>query len=294
MSYSATTGLAYIPAIVSSFNYVAAAEGYRYYQGAPNVGLDPVATALPLDPDIREAARASIHGELIAWDPVRRRAAWRVRHDVAWNGGTLSTASGLVFQGDATGELAAYDGATGTKLWSQNLGSGIVAAPITYAVDGVQYIAVAVGWGGGLTQVAGALTAEAKSSGINRLVVLKLEGTAPLPAVEMSQQILDPPAATASPAQVARGRAIYERRCYVCHGGAAISGGEVPDLRYSGAIAQAPVFRAIVREGALAANGMPGFGRDLSDADTEAVRAYVIARANADARANSSAGQVRR
>jgi mono/diheme cytochrome c family protein len=128
--------------------------------------------------------------------------------------------------------------------------------------------------------VAGALAAAANSSGINRLVVLKLNGTANLPPVVRLPRAFAPPRAEAPAEMVAQGRAIYERRCYVCHGSTAISGGEVPDLRYSGALGDAAAFLDIVRDGALASNGMPGFARDLDDRAVEAVRAYVIQRAN--------------
>jgi quinohemoprotein ethanol dehydrogenase len=284
MSFSAATGLAYIPVLNAGFRFVAADARYRFYQGAPNMGIDPLQTALPLDAASIEAARQSVYGELLAWDPRTRRVAWRVRQDVAWNGGTLVTASGLVFQGDAAGNLCAFDARTGDKRWSMNLGAGIVAAPMTYAIDEEQYVAVAVGWGGGFSQVAGALALRAQISGINRLVVLKLNGTATLPAVTAPAKILNPPAPTASDALVVQGSALFERRCYVCHGSRAISGGEVPDLRYSAALRDADAFRAIVLEGALAVNGMPGFARDLQASDTEALRAYIIERAEAKRR----------
>lgn len=283
MSFSTKTGLAYIPAIESGFNYVAADKDYKFYQGAPNMGIDPVKTAVPDDPAIIEQARNAFYGELVAWDPVNRKAKWRVKHPIAWNGGTLVTDGGLVFQGTANGDLVAYDAENGKQVWSINLGSGIVAAPMTYSVGGEQYIAVAVGWGGGMSQVAGALTAKAKNPGINRLVVLKLNGTATLPAVpEPAVRTLDPPPATASAAMVAAGQRIYERRCFICHGSAAISGGEVPDLRYSGTLGDAEVFNSVVRGGVLATNGMPSFKRDLTDADAELVRAFLISRANTD------------
>lgn len=282
MSYSPKLGLAYIPAVHAGFNYVGADRDYVVRAAAPNTGIDPLATALPEDPAVLEEARKTVYGELLAWDPVKHEPAWRVRHPVAWNGGTLVTDGGLVFQGEAGGDLAAYDARTGTKLWALNLGAGIVAPPMTYAVRGVQYIAVAVGWGGGLAQVGAGLTTQARSTGVNRLVVLKLDGTAALPAVpDPVRPPLNPPPATASVETVRAGHAIYERRCFVCHGSGAISGGEVPDLRYSAAIADAAAFRAIVRSGALSAAGMPAFGHDLDDADVERIRAYLIQRANA-------------
>jgi mono/diheme cytochrome c family protein len=125
------------------------------------------------------------------------------------------------------------------RLWSLNLGAGIVAPPISYAIGGRQYVAVAVGYGGGLPQVAGALTAAARATALNRLVVLALDGKATLPVVVAPPRVLAPPPATAAPLQVAAGRGLYERRCYHCHGGAVISGGEVADLRYSALLGDA-------------------------------------------------------
>jgi quinohemoprotein ethanol dehydrogenase len=283
MSYSPATRLVYIPAIHAAFNYVAAGADYRTYPATPNMGIDPIATAMPEDPKIIAAARQSVSGELLAWDPVARKPAWSVPLPVAWNGGTLATAGGLVFQGDAQGNLSAYDARNGRRCWSLNLGAGIVAPPISYGVDGRQYVAVAVGWGGGLSQVAGALTSAAKSTKINRLVVLALDGKAGLPPVVVTPARLEPPPAHAPAAMVAAGKALYERRCYVCHGGAVISGGEVPDLRYSALLGDAAAFGAVVHDGALAAKGMPVFGGGLSAGDVEAIRAYAVARASADA-----------
>ncbi|MGF7170624.1 PQQ-dependent dehydrogenase (methanol/ethanol family) [Sphingobium xanthum] len=282
MSYSAKTGLAYIPGIEAGFGYVPAGPDYKLQPSTPNMGIDPIATSLPDDLAIIEGAKKALHGELIAWDPIKRKAAWRVRLPVAWNGGTLVTDGGLVFQGTAKGDLVAYDAASGKALWSHPLGAGIVAAPMTYSVGGEQYVAVTVGWGGGMPQVVGGLTSDAAATGINRLVVLKLGGKTTLPAPPVRNAALAPPPATGSAATVDAGRQIYARRCYFCHGSAAVSGGEVPDLRYSASLSDAAPFRAIVREGALAMNGMPSFQKVLSDADVEAIRAYIVLRANQD------------
>jgi quinohemoprotein ethanol dehydrogenase len=281
MSFNPAAGLAYIPVLNASFRFVAADKDYRFYQGAPNMGIDPLKTSLPTNAREVEAARESIYGELIAWDPVAQHVAWRVRQDVGWNGGTLTTAAGLVFQGDASGDFCAFDARDGKKLWSLNLGAGIVAAPMTYSIDNEQYVAVAVGWGGGLTQVAGALALKANITGMNRLVVMKLNGNVELPAATIAKRALVPPPPVASQFAVDRGSLVFERRCYACHGSRAISGGEVPDLRYSALIGDAAGFRRIVLDGALAINGMPAFGRDLTGEDAEAVRAYIIERANA-------------
>jgi PQQ-dependent dehydrogenase (methanol/ethanol family) len=283
MSFSTKTGLVYIPGIEAGFGYAPAGKDYAFHPGTPNMGIDPIATSLPDDLAAIQSAKAGLHGELIAWDPLKQKTAWRVRYPVAWNGGTLVTDGGLVFQGTAQGDLVAYDAGSGKKLWSLNLGAGIVAPPMTYQIDGEQYVAIAVGWGGGLPQVVGGLTSDAAMTGINRLVVLKLNGTGTLPPVPKSTRgPLAPPPSTASAAIIDAGRNIYARRCYFCHGSAVVSGGEVPDLRYSATIGDAEAFRAVVVRGALAKNGMPDFGKVLSAAEADAIRAYAILRANQD------------
>ena len=83
---------------------------------------------------------------LIAWDPVARQEKWRITHPADWNGGVLATASDIVWQGTADGRFVAYDAAIGTKIWETNVGGGVIAPPVTYMVDGRQYITLLVGW----------------------------------------------------------------------------------------------------------------------------------------------------
>ena len=87
-------------------------------------------------------------GRLLAWDPVKQKEAWRVEYVAPWNGGTLTTAGNLVFQGTADGRFVAYNATTGEKLWESPTGTGVVAAASTYMLDGQQYVSIAVGWGG--------------------------------------------------------------------------------------------------------------------------------------------------
>ena len=87
-------------------------------------------------------------GELIAWDPIKQRAAWRAPYPVVEGGGVLTTAANLVFQGRADGILAAYRATDGKQVWQFDAGTGIMAPPITYSVDGTQYVSVMAGWGG--------------------------------------------------------------------------------------------------------------------------------------------------
>ena len=87
-------------------------------------------------------------GRLVAWDPVAQKEVWGVDYVGPWNGGTLTTAGNLVFQGTSDARFIAYNAKTGEKLWESPTGSGVVAAPITYEIDGKQYVSIAAGWGG--------------------------------------------------------------------------------------------------------------------------------------------------
>ncbi len=79
---------------------------------------------------------------------MKQKEAWRVEYVAPWNGGTLTTAGNLVFQGTADGRFIAYNATSGEKLWETPVGTGVVAAASTYMIDGKQYVSIAVGWGG--------------------------------------------------------------------------------------------------------------------------------------------------
>nr|WP_095011413.1 PQQ-dependent dehydrogenase, methanol/ethanol family [Tsuneonella mangrovi] len=283
MSMSDKTGLVYIPtnqvaqAYLAQKDWKPTAIGYQ-------IGLDGGKTSLPADKAARAAARAMTTGALLAWDPVKQAKAWSVELKGPWNGGTLATAGNLVFQGNAASQFVAYSADKGTKLWSFPAQTGIVAAPITYSIDGEQYVAVLAGWGGVYDLVAGAVADKSgPTRNISRLLVFKLGGTAKLPAAPpMAKRVLDPPPFTGTAEQVALGSDLYGRYCIVCHGDGAISGGLVPDLRHSPTIDSPDAIKAVVLEGALQHNGMVSFAKALTPADAEAIRQYIIKRANED------------
>jgi PQQ-dependent dehydrogenase (methanol/ethanol family) len=282
MSYNPLTGLVYIPALEAAFGYAPADP--KTFVSRPgvfwNFGLDPVGSSMPEDEAIRKAIRAATKGRLIAWDPVQRKAAWSVDYPVPWNGGLLSTASGLVFQGTGTGRFMAYDAANGKPLWNAHVQTGVVAAPVTYEVDGEQYVTVLAGWGGAIPLVAGEIVQEAAKGGTNRVLTFRLGGTAALPPLKTVARKLEPPPIDAGKDTVDRGRALYQQFCAACHGDTASAGGVLPDLRYSATLGNAAVWKGIVLDGARVGNGMVTFGRYLKPEDVETVRAYVIQRAH--------------
>ena len=279
-SYSPDTGLVYFPVLEAGFAYKSA-EHFSHNTLAWNTGIDPVAAGLPQEPNIKKAILGSIKGHLTAWDPVKQIEVWRADRPGPLNGGVLSTAGNLVFEGTGNGQFEAFRANTGEKIWSASTQSGITAGPISYTVNGEQYIAILVGWGGVLPLAAGEVARQSpRMNNVPRMLAFKLGGKASLPsAPEVKPQVLTPPRATASLATVKKGEELYQRYCGGCHGDVAVSGGVLPDLRYSGALANQH-WLSIVRDGVLGLYGMVGFSKELSRQDAEAIRAYVIFRAN--------------
>jgi quinohemoprotein ethanol dehydrogenase len=282
MSYSPLTGYVYIPAIQAGFGYAPVdTKTWAYRPGVFwNIGVDPVGAAMPDDEAVRKAIRASTKGRLLAWDPVARKPAWSVEYPLPWNGGLLSTAGGLLFQGTGQGRFVAYEAATGKKLWEFFAQTGILAAPVTYEVDGEQYVTVNAGWGGTFGTIAGAVVLDAAKGGTNRVLTFKLGGKANLPPLKTAARPLDPPPAAAPPEKVTEGKRLFQTYCAYCHGDTAVSGGAVPDLRYSPTLASADAWKAIVLDGTLVKNGMVSFARHLKAQDVETLRAYIIQRAH--------------
>ncbi|WP_417225612.1 PQQ-dependent dehydrogenase, methanol/ethanol family [Amphritea sp.] len=278
MSFNPDTGLVYLPTREMAFPYIPD-DDYQVKSLTVNLGVSLLAATMPEDPAVRKAIKAATKGRLVAWDPVAQQEAWGIDMPVPWNGGTLSTAGGLVFQGNGKGNLVAYDAANGKSLWSYHSQTGMVAPPISYRVNGEQYVAIMAGWGGAVPLVVGPLVSEALTTNTNRLLVFKLGGKATLPELKVTAKALNPPSANASAETVAEGKAIYHTYCSSCHGDGAVSGGVLPDLRYASQHTF-DYWEAIVVNGLKKANGMAAFGSVMSVAQADAVKAYVIKRAN--------------
>ena len=153
---------------------------------------------------------------------------------------------------------------------------GIIAAPVAYAVDGEQYIAVVAGWGGSFTVFSGVPRHKGNVLTEGRILAFKLGGSAALPQPVVTHvNIPEPPAIDAAPEVIAQGELLYHTWCVSCHGSGVTSGSSLPDLKYLSA-ASHESWEAIVREGAYASAGMPGFSHVLSESDSEAVHAYVV------------------
>jgi len=240
-------------------------------------GMESLYGPLPPISQLKRGTRKDVdsRGYLRAWDVKQHRIAWEAQTATVWDGGLLATGSGLVFQGDGAGHLNAYSSDTGKLLASVQVGSSIMAAPMTYRVNGVQYIAVMAGLGGGdAVYTFDPITAAYRYGNEGRIIALKVDGPPPpLPPL-----VTDTPPPTELPprpmntAAIAQGEVLYNRYCSRCH---LFGRGMLPDLRRLTPTTH-QIFNQIVRGGAYSPMGMGRFDDVLSQEDTDAIHAYVI------------------
>src|SRR5258707_1269224 len=268
MSYSSLTGLVYIPATDRRSDTKAAVEAGESGEG--------------------------LFGKLIAWDPVAETARWSVEEEISVNGGVFSTAGNLVFQGQGTGEFAAYAADTGKKLWAIQTKSAIESIPVTFSVNGEQYVITSVGWGSGSRLFAPARTMATPESkrGPNRLYAFKLGGKVPFPTPHIEiPPVPKPPDQKVSEEIVRKGEKIYVSfYCEGCHSpfidgsGAWVEDGAIPDLRYAPPEVHKDWY-GIVLGGSHWSKGMPGLAdppkfafpkAHMTVAEADSVHAYVI------------------
>lgn len=219
-------------------------------------------------------------GKLVAMDAASGDVRWSVAHELPYNGGLMTTAGNLVFQGLATGEFQAYAADSGKRLWSVQTGSAINASPASYAAGGTQYVLIPIGAGGGLQFQYPQMHSAEASQGPTRLLAFALEAEQPMPASRgVDRDLPTQPMTDAAEQTVALGEALYSGYCKICHGseGAARFGGSVPDLRYAAADTFA-AWDAIVVGGSKAAGGMPAVG--VTAEQSQAIRAYILKQAN--------------
>jgi quinohemoprotein ethanol dehydrogenase len=288
MSFNPKTGLVYIPGMDGKQIYDARgidpntykADGVEMWTGYSDVvGRDPSAPRMGSD-DFKQAAW------LKAWDPRTNKAVWQAEQPGLFAGGTLATAGGLVFIGQATGDLAAYDASSGDKLWRFNCGRPISASPVSYEVDGAQYVAVLVGWGGdpaieGSMSEPGGLRMTYRDGG-RGLFVFALDGKALEPTHAVAKVVpIDIPDFNPDDDKVKRGEHLFDNNCNYCHGTDALSGGQAPDLRASPLAADRKILGQIVLGGVLQLQGMPRYP-DFSDDDVNALYHYIRWRVRKD------------
>jgi len=285
MSYSPKTGLVYIPAQQVPFLYLEE-EKFIYRPGSWNLGVDMMSVPPPETPGEKAAATAALQGWLLAWDPIKQQEAWRAPHQTAWNGGTLATAGGLVFQGTTDGKFKAYNDRAGAELWSYDAGLPIQPGPISYVLGDDQYVAVMTGNGGGFPLTLPAVDGPKKFPN-GRLLVFSLGGNAKLPEFEGTVAALNPPSEKAPRQHVAEGKHLFGLHCAQCHGVGTMSAGVLPDLKRSTALTSPAAWQKIVAEGALEVSGMGAFSHLMTDHQIDMIREYVGYRAQIDAHSNS-------
>jgi len=279
MSYSPKTKLMYIPVQNMPFYFSADKKPVTHRINRWNTGIDLNEAR---HPESWVAAKASVdalvYGELVAWDPIKKSRAWDIRHSKPSNGGILSTAGNLVFQGTQEGRFIAYDASNGELLWSFQSDSAILAGPVAYEIDGEQYIAVGQG-GGGVAMLTIGNELKYDRVNRNRLLVFKL-GEASERHTKMSEKLakIEPVVieTETDPAFIERGQVLYSSNCGSCHGISAKSGGIVPDLRYMSQQTHEE-FVNIVLGGSKVHQGMIGFAETLDLMDAQSLQAYLVA-----------------
>ena len=277
MAMDPSRGLVILGARSGSLEVHAPDKDFKYDPSMSNLGKDE-RYAGPLWQTYFSAPPP--RGELVAWNPVERRAAWRVTLPVSQSGGVLATAGNIVMQGAGDGILRAFRTSDGARLWEFDAGTGIMAPPVTYLAGGTQYVTVMVGWGGpwGLLNFPNMGPVR---PGFGRILTFALGGTAKLEVPFYGHKELPVPvlkvASTATMVQT--GGLLYATYCQICHGLQAIAG-PVPDLRYSTAEVHAQL-DSIVRGGSRKLLGMPSFGDKLTPDHLKMIQAYVLTQAAA-------------
>jgi quinohemoprotein ethanol dehydrogenase len=274
-AYSPDTGLVYIPTWEAYFPMIKD-PAFKPATGGFNLGIAFNVNAAATN--LKPTSKTGITGRLKAWDPVARKVVWETEAfmDNRPSGGAMATAGGLVFAGNGAGqELRAYDAKTGKQLWSFKAQTAVFAPPITYELDGQQYLAASVG--GNAAQTGGYY-----APGYARMLVFALGGTAKLPANQSyTPPALNPPASTASADVIKHGGELYNQYCSVCHGQDGVqTRGSFPNLMVSGLLHSQEGFDQVVLGGARQERGMGNFSKDLKPADAAALREYLISRAN--------------
>jgi quinohemoprotein ethanol dehydrogenase len=274
MSFNPKTGLAYLNAIDMGNPYVDPegdlSKWHFIDDAAVNMGVGAPKTRIgPSDG----------HNSLLAWDPVKQRAAWSVPLPGIKNGATLTTAGNLVFQGTVRGQFIAYAADTGKKLWAFDAQNGVEPQGISYEVNGKQYISVISDWR--WAHAAGPGTSWDHATQKRRLLTFALGGRAKLPPNDSRPlPFVDDPAVKIDPALAGLGAGIYARKCMMCHGLGLDSAGGAPDLRKSAVPLSNEAFDAVLAQGPLVANGMPRFA-DLTLEERRALQAYIRSGARA-------------
>ena len=287
MSYSPKSGLVYIPVFDSPMIYI----DTSHRRAGLIEGNFELAFFVPQDYDPKElqslfgklpslqalasnGPRPESRGLIRAIEPMTGKVVWEQQTHSLWDGGLLSTGGNLVVRGDAAGYLNVYTADSGQLIKQIDVGTSMMAAPITYRVNGVQYLSVMAGSGGGMMGSPFPKDSAAYRYGNEgRIVTFQLDGGAtPKPLLAVDPPLQSRPAPEGTAAQIAQGEVLYNRYCGRCHTfGRAL----LPDLRRMSP-ATNQLFYDIVLEGAYAAKGMAPWSDVLSHGDAAAIHAYLV------------------
>lgn len=285
-SFSPKTGLVYIPVIEAPMVYINTENrpagliegnfdlGIIFPEDYDPKALESLYGKLPALQSLAPGQQPRSRGLLRAIDPVTGKVAWEQPSFHYFDGGVLSTGGNLVFRGDAQGFLNAYAADTGKALKRIEIGTSVMAAPMTYRVGKDQYVAVMAGAGGGEFFLPFRQDSAAYRRGnAGRIVAFKLDGgEVPKPPLLADEPFAQPPMREGTSAQIGRGEVLFNRFCGRCH---AFGRAVLPDLRRL-STATHGIFYDIVLNGAYQAKGMPRWDDVLSRADVEAIHAYLV------------------
>jgi quinohemoprotein ethanol dehydrogenase len=273
-SFDPKTGLVYIPVIERGM--IIGDKGIDEKTWKPMINLvgGPGVTG-NFEPELPGSHKSFLK----AWDPIAQKARWTVETPGDWPGGTMATAGNLVFQGQLDHKFNAYAADTGKLLWTFDAKSPIVAPPVTYAVEGKQYVSVLTGNG---SSGAGFFGLHSEQFGIDyrtmprRILTFALGGTKELPAAPPPPKLVAPNDSDyhADAAVALKGLIVFHTTCAVCHGFMGHAAGAAPDLRTSPIPATKELFEQVVKGGAYVSQGMPKYD-DLPQDDIDAVRQYI-------------------
>ena len=277
-AFNPDLGLMYIPASVQAGPYARMGDNGAYdpeaIGGKAGVNISMNAKlynppAFDANPEAPIPGTAS--GRLVAYDPVKQEIVWDIPQPSHYNGGILTTETGLVFQVDAEGSFSARDGSTGEVLWSYDTRSGGIAAPITYMVDDEQYVTIPIGWGGGQGQTFKFTDRLHQGT----FYTFKLGGkAAPLEKLPPLASDITALTTDAPPENIGNGFDLFTHFCIGCHV-VGTGGGAIPDLaRSSDGIFD--IYESILLDGRLEAEGMPNFGAFLSPEEVADLKSYVL------------------
>ena len=275
MSFNPMTGLAYLPAQNIPVNLMDN-KNWKFGGNTPGEPHGGLGWNLAMYANV-EPPKSKPFGRLVAWDPVNQKEAWRHDHVSPWNGGTLTTAGNLVFQGTADGRFVAYNATTGEKLWETATGTGVVAGPATYVVDGRQYVSVAVGWGG----VYGVMHRATNRRGPGTVYTFAIGSNVKPPDFVEYQQGALVQGVKYDPAHVQEGTLLYVSNCVFCHGVPGVDrGGNISNLGYSKAEVISNMDKIVYR-GPYMGVGMPDFTGKITPEQLEKIKAFIQGTADA-------------